>query len=97
MTQPAQQQRPPKVDLRNQMPETAKWVDQQRQELGVEYVNGCLRRALSGEPGLFWAIERGHVLGTPAPVGTPMGDTQRWAVVMGTTFAGFIAQPETTA
>lgn len=86
-----------KVDLRSAMPETAKWVDQQRRKLGATHVNSCLRRAMKGEPGLFYAIECGHVLGTPASLDTPMGNAQRWAVVMGTTFAGFIATPEGAA
>jgi len=100
VTQPAhqqqqqQQQQPSKVDLRTQMPETAKWVDQQRQELGAAHVNGCIRRALTGEPGVFWAIERGHVLGTPFPSSSPIAEAQRMAVVTGATFAGFIALPD---
>ena len=82
-----------RVDLRQHMPETAKWVDQKRQELGAEFVNGCIRRALKGEPGFFYAIERGHVLGTPFPATSPVADSQAYAITMGCTFAGFIATP----
>ena len=97
MTQPARQQQAPKLDLRNEMPETAKWVDQQRQELGAAHVNGCLRRALNGEPGWFYAIERGRVLGTPFPANAPIAEEQRLAILTGASFAGFIALPEATA
>jgi len=84
-----------RVDLRQHMPETAKWVDQKRQELGAEFVNGCIRRALKGEPGLFYALERGHVLGTPFPATHPIADSQTYAITMGCSFAGFIATPAT--
>lgn len=82
-----------RVDLRQHMPETAKWVDQKRQEFGAEFVNGCIRRALKGEPGHFYAMERGHVLGTPFPATHPVDKDQKYAVIMGCTFAGFIADP----
>lgn len=88
MSQPAA-----RMDLRQHMPETAKWVDKKRQELGAEFVNGCIRRALKGEPGFFYAIERGHVLGTPFAVTHPFADSQALAITMGSTFAGFIATP----
>jgi len=82
-----------KLDLRKDMPETAKWVDGKRKELGIEHVNGCIRRALKGEPGYFYAIERGHVLGTPFPPTHPIAHEQNYAITMGCTFAGFIATP----
>jgi hypothetical protein len=84
-----------KFDLRQQMPETSKWVDAKRVELGKEYVNDCIRRALKGEPGLFYALERGHVLGTPYPATHPIADSQNYAITMGCSFAGFIATPAT--
>ena len=80
-------------NLRQTMPETAKWVDGKRKELGADFVNGCIRRALKGEPGLFYAMERGHVLGTPFPASDVRDRYQNIAVVTGTTFAGFIATP----
>lgn len=82
-----------KVDLRGHMPETAKWVDRKREELGAKHVNGCIRKALAGEPGWFYAIERGHVLGTPFPATHPIGQEQNMAITLGCTFAGFIANP----
>lgn len=89
MTQPAQ----PRVDLRQQMPRTAEWVDRQRLEYGKEHVNACIKRSLAGEEGWFYALERGHVLGTPYAAGAPEAELVRLAVVMGAGFAGFIRPP----
>ncbi len=82
-----------RTDLRQHMPETAQWVDAKRKEYGAEFVNGCIRRALQGEPGLFYAIEGGRVLGTPFPASHPCADWQQYAVVNGCKFAGFMAEP----
>lgn len=82
-----------RADLRQQMPETAQWVEAKRAELGKEHVNGCIKRALAGEPGLFYAIERGQVLGTPFPATHAIAADQRLAVLWGCSFAGFIALP----
>lgn len=88
MSQPAA-----KVDMRQQMPETACWVDAKRKELGKDHVNACIKRALAGEPGQFYAFEDGHALGTPFPATHPIADDQRMAVLLGCSFAGFIALP----
>lgn len=79
--------------LRDKMPRTSEWVDAQRAALGKDWVNDCIRRAQAGEPGLFYAMEAGHVLGTPFPASHPFAEMQRYAVLMGTAFAGFILQP----
>lgn len=95
---------PGKWNLRTEMPETAKWVDARRAEWGAPYVNDCIRRALGteakggapavpGEPGLFYAIEGGNVLGTPFPATEPMAHWQRYAIVCGVRFAVFMATP----
>lgn len=85
-----------KLNLRQDMPETAKWVDGQRKEHGADFVNGCIRRATKGEPGLFYAMERGHILGTPFPASDVRDRYVNIAVVTGCTFAGFIATPGET-
>ena len=79
--------------MRRQMPETAAWVEARRQEWGAEHVNACIRRALKGEPGLFYAIEAGHVLGTAFPATHPIWEWQTLAVATGSKFAAFMAQP----
>jgi hypothetical protein len=75
------------------MPMTAEWVDRKRAEYGAAHVNDCIKRAVGGEPGLFYALEAGNVLGTPWPAGTVLEADQRFAVMMGCSFAGFIAEP----
>lgn len=56
---------PAKFSLRAAMPKTAQWVDARRAELGEDYVNACIKKALAGEAGQFYAVEAGHVLGKP--------------------------------
>lgn len=88
------------ASMRMSMPQTAEFVDRKRVEWGRAYVDDCLKRALAGEPGYFYAIEGGHVMGTPwgVPAGG-MGGTmcvarlQAMALMMGTTFAGFMREP----
>lgn len=82
------------ASLRDSMPKTAEWVDRMRAQLGVTHVNEQIRLALKGEPGHFYAIEGGHVLGTPFPPTHPIDQEQRLAVLVGAVFAGFIAEPE---
>ncbi len=95
MSRPASQPAA-KLDLRTQMPETAEWVDTKRAEYGAEHVNDCIRRALKGEAGRFYAFERGHILGTPFPATHPIAEHQALAVKLGCSFAGFIAEPDAT-
>lgn len=85
------------ASLRDSMPETALWVDEKRKTLGVEYVNGCIKDALSGVPGRFYAMENGHVLGTPFPAESPVAKWQQYAVINGCKFSAFIETPEVTA
>jgi hypothetical protein len=84
----------PKVEsLRDKMPLTSEWVDAQRAALGKDWVNDCIRRAQKGEPGRFYAMEGGHVLGTPFPPEHRLSEAQNYALMFGTKFAGFIAHP----
>lgn len=83
----------PVPKLRDQMPLTTKWIDAKRIEFGPKYVNDCIRRAQKGEPGLFYAMEAGHVLGTPWPPGHSLDQSQRFAIMTGCKYACFIAQP----
>lgn len=54
-----------KVDLRTQMPKTAQTVARWRAEWGDNHVTETIRRGMRGEPGHFYAVEAGHVVGTP--------------------------------
>lgn len=80
--------------MRSTMPDTADWVARKRLDWGKEHVNNCLRRATVGkEPGYFYALERGRVVGTPFPADHPAADWQRYAVLNGCTFAVFMLEP----
>jgi hypothetical protein len=85
--------------LRDDMPMTAKWIDQHRAAWGKPYVDDLLRRAIGkagaqGEPGLFYALENGRVLGTPFTDYPEIEFWQRYAVVNGAKFAAFIQPPK---
>lgn len=79
---------------RDEMPATARWVDARRTEWGKAYVNACLRRAMAGEPGEFYAMENGLFLGTPFPAGSEMSAWQDYAVATGCKFAAFMRRPK---
>lgn len=92
------------ASMRVAMPETADFVDRKRVEWGRAHVDDCLKRALAGEPGYFYAIEGGHVMGTPWGMseGGLLGDMsiarlQAMALMVGTTFAGFMREPTAAA
>lgn len=50
--------------MREQMPQTAAFIDSLREAFGADMINEQIRRGLAGEP-TFHAIEAGHELGTP--------------------------------
>jgi hypothetical protein len=53
------------VSLREQMPETAAFIDALRREFGAELVDAAIRAGIKGQAGCFYAEERGHQVGTP--------------------------------
>lgn len=89
MNQPAQ-----RSELRLSMPKTAEFVDRMRVQWGAAHVNTCLRQALKGEPGYFFAIEGGQMTGTAFPSGHQIDEWQSKAVLWGGQFAVFMATPE---
>ena len=84
---------PKPVDMRRDMPETARWIDARRAEWGKAHVNDCIRRAMAKEPGWFYAMERGHGVGMPFPATHALSELQAHAVITGSTFAAFLARP----
>ena len=86
-------EKPAAVDMRAVMPETAKWVTAKRLEYGADHVNACIKAALAGTPGRFYAMEAGRTLGTPFPASHVMAEYQNIAIATGCPFAGFIAEP----
>jgi hypothetical protein len=51
--------------MREAMPRTALMIDERRARLGDAHVLACVKAGMRGEPNWFYAIEGGHVVGTP--------------------------------
>lgn len=95
------------ASMKDAMPETADWVNKMRAQWGRPYVDDCLRRGMAGEPGYFYAVEGGRVVGTPwmkasvqgAPVAVEkpadldIVQLQQVALLFGLPFAGFMRDP----
>ena len=81
------------ASLRGSMPQTAQWVDEQREKHGAAHVNSCIKAAMSGQAGRFYAMENGHFLGVPFPSTHPVAQDQVFALLVGCKFAAFIATP----
>lgn len=56
--------------IRRYMPETLACIRDRAEHFGEE-AYALVRRGLRGEPGCFYAVENGHVMGQPA--GLPIG------------------------
>lgn len=50
--------------IKTRMPEVYASIQARAAEVGP-LAYALVRRGLRGEPGCFWAVERGHVVGTP--------------------------------
>lgn len=81
------------LNLRVSMPNVARLVDEKRAELGAEFVNDCIKRAIAGKPDLFFAFEAGHVLGTPFSKDAVVAEAIRISVALGGSFAMVMARP----
>ena len=83
-----------KIDMRTAMPTVTEQVDAWRNQYGTRYVNDCIMRSMRGEPGLFFALENGHVIGTPAnALDVQPFSVQGYALLMGGC-AAFIRAPK---
>jgi hypothetical protein len=52
--------------LRQEMPWTAGIIDDLRQAMGTDAIDGQIRKGMKGQP-TFWASEKGHEIGTRNP------------------------------
>jgi hypothetical protein len=55
------------MSLREEMPQTAAFIDAMREAFGAEAINPQIKKGMAGVPGFFYAKENGHEVGTPAP------------------------------
>lgn len=68
--------------IKGNMPETFKAINAKSVEIG-KGAFGLVRRSLRGEAGCFYAIERGHVVGTPFAGHPIMADVAQAMVQFG--------------
>lgn len=54
--------------LRDEMPQTAEFIDALRDAFGKEMINEQIRAGMNGEP-VFWASENGKEIGTKVECG----------------------------
>ncbi len=54
-----------KGSMREQMPQTAAFIDALREAFGADQIDPSIRLGVAGAPGKFHAVEGGHELGTP--------------------------------
>lgn len=82
------------MNLRESMPQTAAFVDARRAEYGVEWVNRCIAEGHKHKrAGWFYAVEAGHVLGTPWPPADAVGQLATIAAAMGSGFICIVRPP----
>lgn len=55
-----------KKSLREEMPNTAAFIDRLRAAFGAELINEQIKKGINGEP-TFYARENGHEIGTSIP------------------------------
>ena len=82
-----------KFDMRAAMPRTAAWVNERRAEHGATWVNGCIKKAMAGERGWFYAVESGHVLGQPFDWPATHGAMINAALMTGAPFFAALRPP----
>lgn len=66
--------------IKTRMPETYDQITRKAQEQG-KGVYALVRRGLRGEPNCFWAMEAGHVVGTPFAASHPIQAVMAQAIV----------------
>lgn len=78
-------------ELKTRMPTVAKIVDERRNQWGAAHVNQCIKAGMKGEPNRFFAIEAGHVVGTPFDAACDLHHAAKLAVLVG---GAFVAMQE---
>jgi hypothetical protein len=90
-----------KVDLKAAMPLTAAWIKTQRELMGNEHVTKMIKDAMGddaanvpGKPDCFYAIEGGHILGTPFRWNPEISREINIAALSGARFIAAIRAPD---
>lgn len=90
MTQSRPAARP---SMKTTMPLTAQWVTECRAKYGPVHVDQCLRASLAGQRNAFYAVEAGHVVGTPFDWSERAAFIVSMSVLTGGKFIAAIADP----
>ena len=69
-----------KIDLRERMPRTARYIDWMRERMGEKVTNDLIKRAMRGEPGCFFSQENGLTFGTRDTRVTSIVRWDEWGV-----------------
>jgi len=72
-----------KKSLREVMPKVAEIVDRLRAQMGADWVNARIADGLAGKPDNFYAVERGHVVGTPFTLDAALAEQMRVCFMVG--------------
>ena len=71
--------------MRDQMPQTAAWIDELRRVFGADQIDPAIRRGMAGQPNQFYAIEGDFELGTTCAADPERTETPvDWSVPKGT-------------
>jgi hypothetical protein len=70
-------------DLRRSMPKVAAIVDRMRAQLGADWVDQCIKAAVRGQPDHFYAVEGGHIVGTPFSSDLVLADNMQLCFMVG--------------
>lgn len=76
--------------IKTQMPETYKSIQAKATKVGNKAFE-LVRRALRGEPNCFWAMEAGHVMGTPFALPEVSRDMAQYMVTFGCAYVCIFA------
>lgn len=80
--------------IKTRMPETYKSIQEKASKVGNKAYE-LVRRALRGEPNCFWAMENGHVVGTPFSMPEVSRDLAQFMVSFGCAHVcTFVTLPE---
>ena len=69
--------------LRQQMPKVAEIVDRLRAQMGADWVNARITDGMEGKPDNFYAVEGGHIVGTPFTFDAALAEQMRVCFMVG--------------
>lgn len=71
------------MSLKAQMPKVAEMVAGMRRDMGDAWVDACIKAGMAGKPDQFFAVEGGHIVGTPFTLGSALAENMRVCFIVG--------------